>query len=33
LPKDLPAGRYHVFFQLSDEGKVISTGHYLAADL
>jgi hypothetical protein len=33
LSKDLPAGRYHVFFQLSDEGKVISTGHYFAADL
>jgi len=33
LPKDLPAGRYHVFFQLSDGGKVISTGHYVAADL
>ena len=33
LPKDLPAGRYHVFFQLSDGDKVISTGHYSAADL
>ena len=33
LPKDLPAGRYHVFFELSDGDKVISTGHYVAADL
>jgi hypothetical protein len=33
LPKDLPAGRYRVFFQVSDGHKVISTGHYFAADL
>ena len=33
LPKDLPAGRYRVFFQVSDGDKVISTGHSFAADL
>ena len=33
LPKDLPPGRYHVFLQLSDGDKVISTGHYFSADL
>jgi len=33
LPGDLPAGRYHVFFQLGDGDKVIGTGHYFAADL
>jgi hypothetical protein len=33
LPKDLPAGRYRVFFQVSDGDKVISTGHHFAADL
>jgi hypothetical protein len=33
LPKDLLPGRYHVFLQLSDGDKVISTGHYFATDL
>lgn len=33
LPKDLPAGRYHVFFEVSEGDKVISTGHFFAADL
>jgi hypothetical protein len=33
LPKDLPGGRYRVFFQLHDGDKVISTGHYFAAGL
>ncbi len=32
LPKDLPHGRYHVFFQVSDGDKVISTGHYFVTD-
>jgi hypothetical protein len=30
---DLPAGRYHVFFELRDGAEVTSTGHYFAADL
>lgn len=33
LPNDLPKGRYHVFFQLSDGDKVTSIGHHFAADL
>ena len=33
LPKDLPHGRYRVFFQVSDGDKVISTGHYFVTDL
>ncbi len=33
LPKDLPPGRYHAFFQVSEGGNVISTGHYCIADL
>ena len=33
LPQDLPAGTYHVFYQLSEGEKVISTGHFLTAEL
>ena len=33
LPKDLPAGRYRVFFQVTDGDKVVSTGHYSDGDL
>ena len=33
LPKDLPAGKYRVFFEVRDGEKVISTGHYFVADL
>ena len=33
LPKDLPVGRYHVFLRIMDGDKVISTGHWVAADL
>jgi hypothetical protein len=33
LPKDLPAGKYRVLFQLGDGDKAISTGHYFVADL
>ena len=33
LPKELAPGPYHVFLQLSDGDKVISTGHYFSADL
>jgi hypothetical protein len=33
LPKDVPAGRYRVYFQISDGDKVISSGHHFAADL
>jgi hypothetical protein len=33
LPKDLPAGKYRVFFQITDGDKVVSAGHYFVADL
>jgi hypothetical protein len=33
LPPGLPRGRYHVFLQVTDGDKVISTGHYFVADL
>jgi hypothetical protein len=33
LPRDLPTGRYRVYFQFTDEDKVTSTGHYFTADL
>lgn len=33
LPKDLPVGTYRVFYQVTDGNKVVSTGHYFAADL
>ena len=33
LPEKLPAGRYHVFFELREADKVISMGHYFAAEL
>jgi hypothetical protein len=33
LPDDVPAGRYHVFFQLTEGDKITSTGHFFAVDL
>ena len=33
LPADLPAGRYRVFFELREGGKVVSAGHGFEADL
>jgi hypothetical protein len=32
LPKDLPQGRYRVFYDFLQEGKVICTSHYLETD-
>jgi hypothetical protein len=33
LPKDLPAGRYRVFFEVTEGGRVVSTGHHFETDL
>lgn len=33
LPKDLPHGRYHVFYEFKEGDKVISSGHHVAIDL
>lgn len=33
IPADLPAGRYRVFFQVTEDGRVTSTGHSFDTDL
>jgi hypothetical protein len=33
LPKDLPNGRYRVFYEFSHDGEVVSTSHFFEADL
>lgn len=33
LPDDVPAGRYRVFLQITDGGRVVSTGHWFVADV
>ena len=32
LPKDIPSGRYQVFYEFLSEGKVVSSSHYFEAD-
>jgi hypothetical protein len=32
LPKDLPSGRYQVFYEFLHDGKVVSASHYFEAD-
>lgn len=33
LPKDLPSGRYRVFYEFLQDGKVVCTSHYFETDL
>jgi hypothetical protein len=33
VPKDLPQGRYRVFYEFMENGKVESTSHYFEVDL
>ena len=33
LPRDLPKGKYQVYFQLTENGRVVSRGHYFETEL